>query len=65
MSEAERIKQKHLLTLEPGISQNQTSEMQAHNLQLVIPKPIHSTYSDTQQNWLMSLSTFIDYVRKK
>jgi hypothetical protein len=65
LSEAERIKQKHLLTLEPGISQNQTNEMQAHHLQLVVPKPIHRTYSDTQQKWLMSLRTFIDYVRKK
>ncbi|GMN04539.1 type II restriction endonuclease [Erythrobacter sp. MTPC3] len=32
LSEAERIENKHLLTLEPGISENQTSEMQVKRL---------------------------------
>lgn len=30
LSEAKRIDNKHLATLEPGISENQTAEMQAH-----------------------------------
>ena len=36
LSEAARIPDKHLLTLEPGISENQTYEMQANNVQLVL-----------------------------
>jgi len=38
LSEANKIEQKHLFTLEPGISQNQTDEMQDKKLQLVLPK---------------------------
>ena len=63
LSEAERIEHKHLLTLEPGISENQTDEMQAKHLQLVIPRALHSTYRLTQQAWLMSVADFIPIVR--
>ncbi|MCK5724549.1 MAG: restriction endonuclease, partial [Gammaproteobacteria bacterium] len=38
LSEADRIDSKHLLTLEAAISTNQTDEMQAKKLQLVVPK---------------------------
>ncbi len=37
LSEAARIPDKCLLTVEPGISENQTNEMQANRLQLVLP----------------------------
>lgn len=60
LSEAARIPEKHLLTLEPGISVNQTEEMKQERLQLVLPKPIHETYQASQRNWLMSVSGFID-----
>lgn len=59
LSEAARIEDKHLFTLEPGISENQTSEMQAQRLQLVLPAAIHETYRPSQKDWLMSLSEFI------
>ena len=64
LAEADRIGHKHLLTLEPAISVNQTDEMQAHNLQLVIPEAIHATYSQIQQNWLMNVGDFIFLVQK-
>lgn len=59
LPEAQRIPDKHLFTLEPGISENQTTQMQAERLQLVIPAAIHATYRQTQQNWLMTLSEFL------
>jgi hypothetical protein len=62
LTEAERVKTKHLVTLEPGISQNQTDEMKGENLQLVIPKALHNSYSSSQQAWLQDLSGFIDLV---
>lgn len=49
LSEAAKIKEKHLLTLEPGISENQTTEMKANLLQLVIPAELHQTYRPIQQ----------------
>ena len=63
LSEAERIPNKHLLTLEPAISMPQTDEMKSHSLQLVIPKGIHRTYNESQQSWLMNLSDFIAHLK--
>ena len=65
LSEAQRIDSKHLFTLEPSISINQTEEMKSNLLQLVLPQHLHETYSDTQRSWLMSLSSFIELVRNK
>jgi hypothetical protein len=65
LSEAERIPVKHLLTLEPGISDSQTSEMRAKNLHLVLPKEIHQTFSPDQQKWILSVREFITFVIKK
>ena len=33
------------------------------NLQLVIPKPIHPTYQESQQDWLFTFKDFIEEVR--
>lgn len=65
LAEADRIKRKHLLTLEAAISTNQTDEMQAKDLQLVLPRSLHDTYSDTQRNWLMDVSAFAAMVRER
>ncbi|PCI41124.1 MAG: restriction endonuclease [Rhodospirillaceae bacterium] len=65
LPEADRISQKHLFTLEPGISEHQTAEMRVQNLQLVLPKSLHSTYRLTQQSWLMSLQDFIGLVKDR
>ena len=59
LSEAERIKIKHLLTLEPGISENQTTEMHAKDLHLVVPRSLHKTFRDPQQAWLMDVYEFL------
>ena len=60
LSEADRIKDKHLLTFEAAISTNQTKEMEAHRLQLIVPEAIHNTYSNEQQKWLMNVSEFME-----
>ncbi|MBN6066567.1 restriction endonuclease [Aggregatibacter actinomycetemcomitans] len=64
LNEAARIPHKHLLTLEPSISENQTAEMQDENVQLVLPKGLHDTYTKKQQQWLMSVEEFIKFVQK-
>lgn len=61
--EANRIPQKHLLTMQGAISINQTNEMQAHNLQLVVPKMIHCTYTKQQQAWLITVDDFLALLR--
>lgn len=65
LSEAGRIEQKHLLTLEPGISENQTDEMRAKFLQLVVPRRLHETFKPAQRGWLLDLTTFLDVVRER
>lgn len=65
LSEAEKIENKHLLTLQPSITEDQTAEMRTSNLQLVVPKGVHETYTATQQKWLMNLREFIELVKER
>ena len=63
LSEANRITNKHLLTLEPSISSAQTSEMMDSNLQLVVPRGLFGSYDLTQREWLMDFAGFMELVR--
>lgn len=65
LSEADRIEHKHLLTLESAISENQTNEMKDKKLQLVLPLPIHETYTQDQRVWLYSVKAFLNEVKEK
>lgn len=62
LGEADRISAKHLITLEPGISENQTDEMKARHVSLVLPRAIHSSYSPSQRACLLDVESFIDLV---
>jgi hypothetical protein len=59
LAEADRIAAKHLLTLEPGISQTQTDEMRKERLQLVLPRAIHESYRPAQQAEITSVAEFL------
>ena len=65
LAEAAKIPRKHLLTLEPGISGAQTDQMEASDLQLVVPQPIQESYTAGQQAWLWNLGEFILDVRNR
>ncbi|WP_138431351.1 type II restriction endonuclease [Fodinibius saliphilus] len=65
LSEADKIQKKHLFTLEPGISKNQTTEMISNDLQLVLPRGLHNTYYDSQKNTLLTLAEFIELIIEK
>lgn len=65
LNEAKKIPRKHLLTLEPGISEAQTDQMEDANLQLVVPASIQASYTQRQRHWLCSLREFIDEVLEK
>lgn len=65
LNEAARIPNKHLLTLEPSISENQTNEMKSEQVQLVIPQGLHSSYTMAQRTWLMNIAGFIDLTRHR
>lgn len=63
LAEADRIQEKHLLTLEPAISRAQTDEMIKQGLSLVLPKPIHETYQKDQKEWLLGVCDFLSLVK--
>lgn len=65
LTEAARIPIKHLLTLEPSISEYQTDQMKALQLRLVLPARLHETYRDSQRSWLVTLSEFVEMVLKR
>lgn len=65
LAEASKIPTKHLLTLEPSISEPQTEQMENSQLQLVVPKPIHASYTDTQRSWLWNIEDFIRHVKAR
>ena len=63
LSEANRIESKHLLTLEPAISKDQTDEMKSELLQLVVPRPIFDSYTQEQKEWLVDVKGFLTFVK--
>ena len=63
LAEAARIGEKHLLTLQPGISDNQMTEMQRHQLRLVVPVALHGAYGPAATGWLMPFREFLGLVR--
>lgn len=65
LSEGVRVPGKHLVTLEPGISTNQTNEMIGEGLQLVVPRPIQASYLAEQKDWLLSLKDFLDLAKAR
>lgn len=65
LNEAKRIPEKHLLTLQPAISNHQTNEMREAGLTLVLPRAIHKSYSEKQRTEIIDIETFIDNVSEK
>ena len=63
LAEAAKIPKKHLLTLQPGISEPQTTQMENSDLQLVVPQSIQDTYTNDQRAWLWNLGEFIQDIQ--
>ena len=65
LPEAERIKQKHLLTLEPAIAEATTDSMRACSVQLIVPSEIQLTYKKPQQKWIWNVEDFLELVKER
>lgn len=63
LNEADKIKTKHLFTLQQGISKNQLEEMYKYNVQLVVPEKYVSTFPKEFQSKILTLKSFVDYVQ--
>ena len=63
LSEADRIKTKHLFTLQEGVSSNQLNEMYQNGIILVVPRPIMSSFPKHYHDKIMTLTGFVEYIR--
>lgn len=59
LNEADRIPNKHLLTLQEGVSETQFAEMRRAGVTLVVPKPLRRSFAKSIQPHLLSLEHFI------
>lgn len=64
LNEAKRIPEKHLITLQEGISKNQLIEMREANVTLVVPKKFHKGYDTNTGIRLLSMEEFLNKIKK-
>lgn len=62
LNEAARVRIKHLLTLQEGVSIQQHTEMRDEGVQLVVPRELLQTYPDDVRPFLITLSQFLHVV---
>lgn len=65
LNEANRIPNKHLFTLQPGVTKNQLQEMKDEHLTLVVPKNNKKFFHPEFHADIMCLSDFIVMVRER
>lgn len=63
INEADRIRTKHLLTLQEGVSEGQFREMTDAGVQLVVPAGLHRSYPDAVKPHLLTFESFIADIR--
>jgi type II restriction enzyme len=65
INEADRIRDKHLFTLQQGISAQQLEEMAAEHVTLVVPAPYIGTYPREKRDSIWTLQKFIAFAKAR
>jgi EcoRII C terminal/Restriction endonuclease EcoRII, N-terminal len=65
VSEAVRVKKKHIVTIQPGISPAQMKEMEGASVTLVVPKALHKDYPPKERDKLLSMDQFVEVVKQR
>lgn len=65
LTEADRVDEKYLFTLQQGISKNQLREMHDSRLTLVVPEKYIPSFPQEYQNEVKDLKSFISIVKTK
>ena len=65
LAEATKNPRKHLLALEPGVSEPQTTQTAHSNLQPILPPSIQESYTAVQHDRLWNLGEFIREVEAR
>lgn len=65
INEADRVDERYLFTLQPGISKYQLKEMADENVKLVVPVTQINSYPEEYRESLNTLNGFIEIVKEK
>lgn len=65
INEADRVPEKHLFTLQQGISSNQLAEMYKYGVRLVVPRPYVDSFPKEFRDRLFTLEKFVQLVKEK
>jgi hypothetical protein len=63
LNEGKRVSDKHIITIQPGISAPQLEEMRESRVTLVVPEKLHGQYPPEKPMELLTLATFVETVR--
>jgi hypothetical protein len=63
LNEADRVKTKHLFTLQQGISKNQLTEMYKYNVCLVVPKQYLTSFPSDYRDKILTLDKFVTHIQ--
>lgn len=63
LREADRIRPKHLFTIQEGVTVPQMEQMAVEGVKLVVPAPLHRRFQADSRSQLMSLDDFVADVR--
>lgn len=65
LNEARRVPQKHILTLQPGISTNQLTEMHRAGVTLIVPKKLQADYPEDHPLTILTVEDFVSKVHEQ
>lgn len=63
LNEAKRIKEKHIMTIQQGISKKQLNEMRGAGVRLIVPLGYHGQYPPSDMR-ILKVEEFVGMVRK-
>jgi type II restriction enzyme len=64
LNEADRIKTKHLFTLQQGISKNQLEEMYKYDVCLVVPRQYLNSFPAEFRGRILTLESFVNHIQE-
>ncbi len=64
LNEGKRVKNKHILTLQPGISSNQLTEMHEAGVTLVVPRKLQDEYPKNHPLTILTVEDFIEKAKE-
>jgi hypothetical protein len=65
LNEARRVPDKHILTIQPGISSNQLAEMHAAHVTLIVPQSLQKQYPKDTPITILNVNKFVETVKQR